>query len=741
MFAQVILSISHNDIDRVFDYAVPEKFEVKAKLGMRVRVPFGKGGNITEGYIVGLKDTTDVPEDKIKNIVYMPDDFPVFNDTMLKLAYWMHRRYFTTLSRCIQTITPSGIKDKTDYYKNVKYIKIGDNFADSLIKYENSKKSEKKRLILKYVLENGEMPLSVLRNSINSADYAIKTLRGEKALEVYDKKVLAEPYINSLNEESPVVELNDEQKAVIDKWDKERIAENRPILIHGVTGSGKTEIYMNMIEKIISEGKQAIVLVPEISLTPMMTGRFMKRFGNKAAVTHSKMNFRERFNCWKRVQDGNISVVIGPRSALFMPFERLGIVIIDEEHEKSYVSETSPAYDAVETAEKLCSFTGASLVMGTATPSVRTYYRCTENKVVYIPLEKRAVKGSRQPEIEIVDMRKELEEGNRTVFSRSLFEKMTKNLENGRQTMLFINRRGYSTFVSCRSCGYVMKCTHCDVSYKYHATSGKLVCHYCGETVARPEVCPVCGSKYIRYFGTGTQKVEEEVKKYFPTARVLRMDMDTVSGKNGYSNILNKFADGEADILVGTQMIAKGHDFKNVTLVGILAADMSLNTGEFDSEEKTYQLITQVAGRAGRAELEGKVVVQTYSPDNEAIKLAVKGNAKEFYEREISFRKTLGYPPCKASIYIEFNGKNQKNTAECAVMAAYEFRKNEEFEILGPVPEYISKIKDEYRYRLIVHSADDLMLMNRAREIYDKLRDEFENLGVYMQPKTEGIRI
>lgn len=739
MYAQVILSISHTDIDRVFDYAVPDELLEFIKIGMRVRVPFGKGGKITEGYVVGVKDKTDVPLEKIKNIAYVPDDFPVFSETMLKLAMWMKERYFATLSRCLQTIIPSGIKDKTDYYKTVKYVRAGINALDSIIKYENDKRRCKRSDVINYVINKGELPLSELKKSVG--DYTVSVLREEKALNVYNKKVLADTYICSIKEDINKFQLNEGQKGIIESWDNERKDKNRPFLIHGVTGSGKTEIYIKIIEKVIEEGKQAVVLVPEISLTPLMTGRFMSRFGDKAAVTHSKMNFRERFNCWKRAQNGDISVVIGPRSALFMPFGNLGAVIVDEEHEKSYISETSPCYDAVETAEKLCILSGASLVMGTATPSVKTYYRCTIGEVRYSSLKNRAVEGSKEPKMEMVDMRNELKNGNRSIFSGKLYSAIASNIKNRKQTMLFINRRGYSTFISCRSCGYVMKCTHCDVSYKYHASSGKLKCHYCGQAVDKPKVCPVCGSKYIRYFGTGTQKVEEEVKKFFPDARVLRMDTDTVSGKNGYADILNKFAAGKADILVGTQMIAKGHDFKNVTLVGILAADISLNTGDYDSYERTFQLITQVAGRAGRSEMEGRVVVQTYEPDNPALISAINGDSDGFYTREIAFRKSMGYPPCEACGYIEITGVDEKNAYECAQQAGYDFKKYKQLNVLGPVSEYISKIKDEYRFKIILRSNDKNVLMKAIKEVFEVNRDDFQNKGVYIVPKVDAINI
>lgn len=734
MYAQVILSISHTNIDRVFDYGVPAGLEEKIKAGMRVRVPFGRGSSVSEGYVTGLSEESSVDRDKIKYISEIPDDFAIFSPEMIELAKWMKERYFCTLSACLKTIMPGGIKDRTDYYVKVKYIRPGENFINFLGVFDGSRKKHKRAEVINYLDKNGEVRLSELKGAVKGAEYAITALKNEGCVEVYEKSELTKAYCGCLEERKEKLILNQEQEAVMDEWEKERNGKNRPLLIHGVTGSGKTEIYIRIIEKLISEGKQAIVLVPEISLTPLMTGRFINRFGSLAAVTHSKMNRRERFNCWKRAHDGEISVVIGPRSALFTPFDNLGAVIIDEEHEKSYVSETAPAYDAVETAEKLCSITGASLIMGTATPSVRAMYRASLDEIKYCSLKNRAREGSMGPEMEAVDMRKELEDGNRSIFSKRLYSLMEENLKNGQQTMLFINRRGHSTFISCRSCGYVMKCPHCDVSYKYHAQDGKLVCHYCGDTVDKPDICPVCGSKRIRYFGTGTQKVEEEIKKYFPQARVIRMDSDTVSGKNGYTDILRKFGNGGADILVGTQMIAKGHDFENVSLVGVLAADLSLNTGEYDAAERTYQLITQVAGRAGRGSVRGRVIVQTYSPDDMAVKAAVSGNWQEFYKKELEYRSALGYPPLRECAVMEFTGRDEKSVISGAQDTADRLKKYD-VDILGPVPEYISKIKDEYRWTLTVRQADARAVRQAVTEVYFDMARQLEPSGVYISPR------
>lgn len=734
MFAQVILSISHTNIDRVFDYGVPAGLENRIRIGMRVRVPFGRGEKENEGYVVGLSRESEVKADKLKYITSIPDDFAIFSPEMIELAKWMKERYFCTLSSCLKTIMPGGIKDRNDYYVSVRYIRPAENFINYIGVYDGNKRKHKRAEVINFLEKNGEVRLAELKNAVKGADYAINELKKEGCVEVYDRQELSRAYTGCIEDKSEPVTLNDEQKTVVSVWEDERKNKNRPLLIHGVTGSGKTEIYIKIIEKVIAEGRQAIVLVPEISLTPLMTGRFIKRFGDLAAVTHSKMNRRERFNCWKRAADGEIFVVIGPRSALFTPFDRLGVIIVDEEHEKSYISETTPAYNAVETAEKLCEISGASLVMGTATPSVKSIYRAYNGDIRYASLKNRAREGSHEPEIKTVDMRRELESGNRSVLSRELFAGIRENLKNGGQTMLFINRRGHSTFVSCRNCGYVLKCPHCDVSYKYHASGDRLVCHYCGNVIDKPNECPACGSTKIRYFGAGTQKIEESVKKYFPEAKVIRMDSDTVSGKNGYIDILKKFSNGEADILIGTQMIAKGHDFENVSLVGVLAADLSLNTGEYDAAERTFQLITQVAGRAGRGKKGGKVIVQTYSPDNPAVQAAANGRWREFYEKEIEYRKAMGYPPCVECAKIEFTGKDEKCVIKGAQDTADELKKYG-VKILGPVPEIISKVKDEYRWSMTVKHTDAEAVRKAVSGTKAKMERELEAAGVYINPR------
>lgn len=534
-----------------------------------------------------------------------------------------------------------------------------------------------------------------------------------------------------------------EQAAALDLLQKEMKKEKkRPVLLHGITGSGKTEIYMQMIADVIKEGKQAIVLVPEISLTPLILERFISRFGNAVTLTHSRLSMGERMDQWRKARDGEISVMIGPRSALFMPFQNVGMIVMDESHENSYYSDITPKYHTREVARKLAELTGALLVMGSATPDLDSYYRAVTGEFLLLELKERT-KGSVLPSVKVVDMRKELEEGNRSVFSRELVDAMAENLQKKQQTMLFLNRRGYATFVSCRKCGEAMICPECNITYTYHAKEQALMCHYCGRQIPVPKVCPSCGSPYIRYFGTGTQKVEEEVTRIFPEARVLRMDLDTTMTKNSHANILKLFGTGQADILVGTQMIAKGHDFPNVTLVGILAADASLHTGEYTAAETCFQLITQAAGRAGRDQIPGKVVIQTYEPDNYAVSMAAAQDYEGFYEEEIQVRQAMEYPPFTNLFSVLITGEKEDETIKAAsflgsVMTYYQ--KKTDFTILGPSPAALSKFRGEYRWRILVKGKDAKRLKAFCIYCVERTKKEFrKNVRFHLAFNPQNI--
>ena len=489
----------------------------------------------------------------------------------------------------------------------------------------------------------------------------------------------------------------------------------KPALIFGVTGSGKTEIYMSLIAEMIRRGRQTILLIPEIALTYQNLSRFTGRFGSRVGVVNSRLSAGEKSECFRRARRGELDVMIGPRSALFTPFPNTGLIIIDEEHEGAYNSDTTPKYNAVDTARKLSELLGAGLVLGSATPSLESYTRALAGEYGLYRLPSRAVSGSVIPKVTVVDLRKELREGNRGIFSRQLLTLMAMRLQRHEQIMLFLNRRGFTGFISCRSCGQPIKCPHCDVSMTVHK-NGRLVCHYCGHNVPMPDRCPACGSPYIAGFGVGTQKVEAEVKKLFPEASTLRMDMDTTSRKDGHSKILAAFGTGEADILIGTQMIVKGHDFPNVTLVGVLAADLSLYAQDFRASERTFQLLTQAAGRAGRGSVPGDVVIQTYSPDNYAVAAAARQDYYGFYRREMVFRSLMNYPPAGSMLFVLVSSEQEESAWKEAKAIAVELlsEADEKTSVIGPSDAGISKLKDQYRKQLFVkHPSRDRLLALR----------------------------
>lgn len=539
-------------------------------------------------------------------------------------------------------------------------------------------------------------------------------------------KVEQVPVMDSCGKDIEPPRLNDAQTAAVEGI---LASYPKPALIFGVTGSGKTEIYMSLISEMIRRGKQTILLIPEIALTYQNLSRFTQRFGSRVGVVNSKLSAGEKSECFKKARKGELDVMIGPRSALFTPFPNMGLIIIDEEHESAYNSDTTPKYNAVDTARKLAELTGAGLVLGSATPSVESYTRALSGEYELYRLPVRAVAGSVLPKVTVVDLRRELREGNRSIFSRQLLALMAKCLQRHEQVMLFLNRRGFTGFISCRSCGQSIKCPHCDVSMTVHR-NGRLVCHYCGHNVPMPDRCPSCGSPYIAGFGIGTQKVESEVKKLFPEASVLRMDMDTTSRKDGHSKILAAFGAGEADILIGTQMIVKGHDFPKVTLVGVLAADLSLYVQDFRASERTFQLLTQAAGRAGRGSVPGDVVIQTYSPDNYAVATAAKQDYYGFYRREMDFRYLMNYPPAGSMLYILVSSTDEEAAwAEARDIAAtLLLEADERMAVIGPSEAGISKIKDQYRKQIYVkHPRKEKLLSLR-----DKILETHEE-NVQMQ--------
>lgn len=736
-YAVIIVSMSHKNIDHVFHYKIPAAMEGKLMVGMRVFVPFGLGNKRIEGYIIGFSDTSDFDDKKIKYIDSMAEEYPLFNNTMILLAYWMKDKYYSTLSECLQCIIPKPTKDKTF---GVAY--INDNIADIEKKVNDIiKKRNKQSRVLEMLSGGNEIPVNHIKSMLDIDNSPISALIKKEIIKLKYVQVYRGSY-NALNiKTTDKLSANDEQKYVIDYVIDKLWQENKkPILLHGVTGGGKTEVYLQIISEVLSKDKQAIVLVPEISLTPQTVERFISRFGNKVAVTHSRLSDGERFDQWTRARNGEISIMIGPRSAIFTPFNNLGIIIIDEEHENTYkADQQSPKYDAREVAIKRGELEGCTVLMGSATPSVISYYSALNNEYELLEIKKRV--NLTYPIAEIVDMREELAHGNKSIFSNVLYEAIKKNIEEKKQTILFLNRRGFSTFVSCRQCGHVMMCNSCNVNYTYHKENNRLLCHYCGSNIPNPTVCPVCQSKYIKYFGIGTEKIETEITELFPEARVLRMDLDTTRKKNSHTDILNSFKNGNADILIGTQMIAKGLDFPNVTLVGVIAADMSLNINDYHSGENTFQLITQVSGRAGRAETRGRVYIQTYNPEHYSIQCAKDNNYIRFYKEEIAFREQLRYPPFANVFFIMFSCKDEKKLIKMInklldIMKYY--NKKSQFEHIGPAPAIISKIKDKYRWRLIVKGQDEVKLKNyviyclEKLEIQETVKDI--NISIVMNP-------
>ena len=652
-YAQVIVDLSAEALDRVFSYIVPEGMDVVP--GQLVAVPFGP--RTLEGFVVSLSDACELPPEKLKPLIGPVREEPVVLPDLMELAEWMHVRYLCNLVDALRLMLPAEmrggrVREKTR--RRAHLLLSGEALSDFIEKNRRAPK----QLELIEALRGGDVETAQLDNA------ALRALVKKGAVEIREGELRRTPTALADDRRTADPEPMPEQAAAVGRMTAALEAGGGRFLLHGVTGSGKTEVYIRLIRRALELGRTAIVLVPEIALTPQMVSWLHGRFGGDAAVLHSALSAGERFDEWRRIRSGEARVVIGARSAIFAPLENIGVIVVDEEHETSYQSDRRPRYDAREVAWKRAARHGAVLVLGSATPSVSTYMRAMpgvrpENRLELVELRQR-VKGRPLPEVEIVDMRGEFERGNRSVFSGRLSAELRRCLDEGHQAMLFINRRGHSTFVSCRACGYVVRCDQCDVTMTYHQAENALRCHYCGKTLPPPKQCPQCGSGYIKYFGAGTQKVQEEVRRLFPDARVIRMDVDTTREKDAHARILDRFRSGEANVLVGTQMIAKGLDFPNVTLVGVVAADMSLNLPDFRSAERTFQLITQVAGRAGRARDAGRVVVQTYDPDHYAIRLAAAQDYRAFYTRESAYRRAALYPPFTVIARIVYSARDAR---------------------------------------------------------------------------------
>ena len=714
-YAGVIVDISLEKLDRVFDYKIPAHLEGILHPGMQVWIPFGNGNRRIKGFVVSLSDTCSYEEYKVKELLGVCEGAISVEGQLIELAAWMRERYGCTMNQAMKTVLPvkNKVKEKTKVLVSLNIDKTAvDEYA------EKNKRAKARIRVLQTLLEKGTLEKDKLLEEASTTGATLKELQEAGLLSLQSETIYRLPKI--AREEKQEIILNQNQQTILDNF-RQDFAEGRceNYLLHGVTGSGKTEVYMGMLENVLNSGKQAIVLIPEIALTFQTVMRFYGRFGDKVSVIHSKMSAGERYDQMERAKRGEISIMIGPRSAVFTPFSNLGMIIIDEEHEGSYKSETNPKYHAREVAKKRCEMSHASLVLGSATPSIESYFKasCGEYKLLKLP---NRINDLNLAAVQVVDLRQELKEGNRSVISRALRKQMQEALDKNQQIMLFLNRRGHTGFISCRSCGHVLKCPHCDVSLTLHK-DGRMRCHYCGYEQTTVKNCPECGSPYIGGFRAGTQAIEEVVRKEFPDAKILRMDMDTTRKKGSYEAILESFSKKEADILIGTQMIVKGHDFPAVTLVGVLLADLSLHASDYMAAERTFQLLTQAVGRAGRGNLPGNAVIQTYQPEHYAVQRAAAQDYEGFYDLEIAYRDLMSYPPMSGMLAMLLQGAD-----EDILEAESEKIKTMILEmdipllrVTGPTPAVISKISDIYR-RVIYLKHEDAKELYCVREMIDE---------------------
>ncbi len=723
LYADVIINISHEAVDRVFQYRVPLLLREEISVGMMVFIPFGKRNKQRQGYVVRLTNEPSYDTTKIKDIVEIDREKMQVEGQLISLAYWMREQYGTTMIQCLKTVLP--VKDKMAKKEERKVeLSIDKEEAKKLLEeYERKHFHAKVRLL--YAVLDGEVAYEKVLNEYKIPLSTIKTMSEQGIIEIHAQRKYRDYEMKEAMETKKHC-LNDEQAFACEQFALDYdMGEKNTYLLYGVTGSGKTEVYMEMIAHVIESGRQVILLIPEISLTYQTVSRFQARFGEKIAVVNSKMSKGERFDQFEKAKKGEIQIMIGPRSALFTPFPNLGLIIIDEEHESAYKSETSPKYHAREVARQRAKLCGCSLVLGSATPSIESYTKAKSGEYKLLLLTRRVNEEEIcLPKVHTIDLREELKLGNRSMFSIKLQQLMRDRLEKKEQIMLFINRRGFAGFVSCRSCGYVLKCPHCDVSMTYHANVQGLKCHYCGYEAAMPKLCPECKSPYIAAFGLGTQKVELAVRNLFPEAKIARMDFDTTRKKSSYEQLLSAFAKGEIDILIGTQMIVKGHDFPNVTLMGMIAADMSLNAGDYRASERTFQLLVQAAGRAGRGQKEGEVVIQSYTPTHYAIVAAANQNYEEFYMQEMAYRSLLKYPPiCHMLVVFVMSIEQEEGMQflEWFKRALEPFCVQEGLAIIGPSEASLARIKDWYRFVLYLKHEDEILLREVKRRLERKM--------------------
>ena len=737
MYADIIVDITHEKLDKIFQYRIPKEMEGRLQTGMEVLIPFGRANRETKGYVIGFSEKCNYDPEKIKEITQIIQNHIAIEAKLVALAAWMKEHYGGTMIQALKTVLPIKQQEKQKEQRSIRLL-LDRREAKERLSYFLSKNQTARARVVAALLDRPILPYEYVTRQLKVTAAVLRAMEEQRILQIEAEVVYRNPVTAKRTKQQSFCYTEAQQAAIHIFCEEYRRGKRGTYLVYGVTGSGKTEVYMEMIEHVIAEGKQAIVLIPEIALTYQTVMRFYQRFGDRVSIINSRLSKGERYDQMLRAKRGEINVMIGPRSALFTPFERLGLIIIDEEHEGTYKSEQTPRYHARETALARAAMEGASVVLGSATPSMEAFYKAVTGEFRLLRLPERA-KQRAMAHVTVADMRKELEKGNRSIFSDALRSLMEDRLKKKEQIMLFLNRRGYAGFISCRSCGHVVKCPHCDVSLSSHR-NGKLVCHYCGYEQPMVTSCPECGSSHVGGFRAGTQQIEELLLREFPQAKVLRMDMDTTKQKDGHEKILAAFSSGEADILVGTQMIVKGHDFGNVTLVGVLAADLSLYADDYRAGERTFQLLTQAAGRAGRGEKAGEVVIQTYSPEHYSIVAAAKQDYEQFFQEEMTYRALMGYPPASQLMAVLVSCKEEEllETA-CHYLKAYAEtcckkceRAGTSVQLIGPASPYVGKVRDTYRRVIYLKSEQEavLVFLKDQLEQYIEINSGFQNLWI-----------
>ncbi|MDD6736105.1 MAG: primosomal protein N' [Clostridiales bacterium] len=809
MIAEVIVNHKSKSVDKAFDYTIPEELAGKIGVGSCVIVPFGAGNKPNEAYVIAVKDTSKtkklksitrlskdirVFDDKqLELICWMREKYLItYLDAIHAVApagTGVNQEEYIILAdkesasknqaEIIRVLEENGgemeVNRLMNYFENNIRIQLNAMNKNGAVKTEyRDNRGVKDRVIsvAKVSVQQSDIPHIILQlerskalvqakmlDILSSCEYlslsdlvhfsegnynALRSLEKKGYIETFEITVLRELPEENIKKDAPK-ELTDEQKKVLRPL-QETVGktEFKPYLLHGVTGSGKTEVYMNVIEKTVAKGRQAIVLVPEISLTPQMVSRFKGRFGSNVAIIHSGLSLGEKYDQWKKIKSGAANIVVGARSAIFAPLSDIGAIIIDEEHEQTYKSEMTPRYQTHEVAEFRARQYGALLLLASATPKIESYYKAKTGEITLLEMSHR-FNNNPMPKVIVTDLRDELEKGNKSVLGEALKTAIKQNLKRKKQTILFLNRRGFSTFVSCRKCGFVAECPNCSISLTYHKFDDSLRCHYCGHTIKNYTACPSCGSKYIRYFGGGTQKVEEEIHNLFPDAATIRMDIDTTGRKHSHEQILKRFEQEKIDILIGTQMVTKGLDFPDVTLVGVISADTILNIDDYRAQERTFSLLEQVTGRAGRAKDEGLSIIQTYSPDNKAITFMQQHDYKGFFNEEIKVRKAMWYPPFCEIVGVIFSGNNENITANCSKFFAKQLAglrdQRQRVQILGPIPAYVSKIKNKYIYRMIIkcENSDRLNNILVSAKMECMKNKSYENVAVVIDKNPNNM--